>query len=138
MTILPYSVFNFYFVFFKYVDKQKNFICNVYWQIFAGDVTKGEVGTTAIPGKEADFVSNLKVTIDYAKALNAKKIHIMAGKIDDACTANWETYENNLKYAANKLEEENIMGVIEPINQHSVPKYFLSDYEKGNYNLCTK
>ncbi|XP_026332237.1 putative hydroxypyruvate isomerase [Hyposmocoma kahamanoa] len=96
-----------------------------------GDVAKGELGTTAIPGKEQDFVSNLNVTIDYAKALNAKKIHIMAGKIDDISTANWKTYENNLKYAANKLKEENIIGVIEPINQHSVPKYFLSDYGKA-------
>lgn len=95
------------------------------------------MGTTAIPGKEPDFASNLKVTIDYAKALNAKKIHIMAGKIDDMSTANWDTYENNLKYAANKLQEENIIGVIEPINQHSVPNYFLSDYGKGNKNLFT-
>lgn len=95
------------------------------------------MGTTAIPGREPDFVSNLKETIDYAKALNAKKIHIMAGKINDVSTANWETYENNLKYAANKLEDENIMGVIEPINQHSVPKYFLSDYGKGNWILFT-
>lgn len=95
------------------------------------------MGTTAIPGKEPDFVSNINVTIDYAKALNAKKIHIMAGKIDDISTANWKTYENNLKYAANKLKEENIIGVIEPINQHSVPKYFLSDYGKGNANHFT-
>lgn len=93
------------------------------------------MGITAIPGREPDFVSNLKETIDYANALNAKKIHIMAGKVDDMSTANWETYENNLKYAANKLEEESIIGVIEPINQHSVPKYFLSDYRKGNQNL---
>lgn len=107
-------------------------MCNLYWQKFAGDVTKGEVGTTAIPGREPDFVTNLKETIDYAKALNAKKIHIMAGKIDDMATASWEIYEKNLKYAASKLEKESIIGVIEPINQHSVPKYFLSDYGKGN------
>lgn len=96
-----------------------------------GDVTKGELGVTAIPGRENDFKDDLKVTIEYAKALDAKKIHIMAGKLENATTKNWETYENNLRYAADALKKSNLLGVIEPINQHSVPKYFLSDYGKG-------
>ncbi|GBP36180.1 Putative hydroxypyruvate isomerase [Eumeta japonica] len=96
-----------------------------------GDVSKGELGVTAVPGKEEEFKSNFNITIDYAKALNAKKIHIMAGKLDNVTAANWETYESNLNYAAGILERENLLGVIEPINQHSVPKYFLSDYGKA-------
>ncbi|CAH0731877.1 unnamed protein product, partial [Brenthis ino] len=96
-----------------------------------GDVTKGELGVTAVPGKENEFKDNLKTTIDYAKALGARKIHIMAGKLEDVSSKNWETYENNLKYAANILKDENILGVIEPINQHSVPKYFLNDFGKA-------
>lgn len=85
-----------------------------------------------MPGKENEFKDNLKVTIDYAKAVGARKIHIMAGKLEKVSLKNWETYENNLKYAANILKDENIVGVIEPINQHSVPNYFLSDFSKGN------
>lgn len=75
------------------------------------------------------------MTIDYAKAVNARKIHIMAGKLDNVTSQNWETYERNLKYAAGLLNEANILGVIEPINQHSVPKYFLSDYGKGMFSI---
>ncbi|KAL0819004.1 hypothetical protein ABMA28_008289 [Loxostege sticticalis] len=96
-----------------------------------GDVSKGELGVTAVPGKENEFKEKLKMTIDYAKAVNARKIHIMAGKLDNVTSQNWETYERNLKYAAGLLNEANILGVIEPINQHSVPKYFLSDYGKA-------
>ncbi|XP_028176659.1 putative hydroxypyruvate isomerase [Ostrinia furnacalis] len=96
-----------------------------------GDVSKGELGVTAVPGKENEFQEKLKITIDYAKAVNARKIHIMAGKLDNVTPQNWETYENNLKYAAGLLKDANILGVIEPINQHSVPKYFLSDYGKA-------
>ncbi|CAH0402520.1 unnamed protein product [Chilo suppressalis] len=99
--------------------------------LLTGDVTKGELGVTAVPGKENEFQSNLNYTIEFAKAVNAKKIHIMAGKLETVTAKNWETYENNLKYAANKLNEVNILGVIEPINQHSVPNYFLSNYEKA-------
>lgn len=84
-----------------------------------------------MPGKENEFKENLKITIDYAKAVSAQKIHIMAGKIDTVTSANWRTFEDNLKYAADVLKEERLLGVIEPINQHSVPKYFLSDFGKG-------
>uniref|UniRef100_S4PWU6 Putative hydroxypyruvate isomerase n=1 Tax=Pararge aegeria TaxID=116150 RepID=S4PWU6_9NEOP len=96
-----------------------------------GDVTKGELGVTAVPGKENEFKDNLQITISYAKAVGAKKIHIMAGKLENVSPQHWATYENNLKYAADVLKTEGILGVIEPINQHSVPKYFLSDYGKA-------
>lgn len=94
-------------------------------------MTKGEFGVTAVPGKEAEFKKNLQETIDYAKALDCKKIHIMAGKLDTVTAKNWETYESNLKYAADLLKGVNIMGVIEPVNQRSVPKYVMSDFNKG-------
>lgn len=104
-------------------------------KIFTGDLSKGELGVTAVPGKEDQFKADLHETIDYAKALGARKIHIMAGKLDLVTPKNWETYESNLKYAADVLKKDNLVGVIEPINQHSVPKYFLSDYNKGWFSM---
>lgn len=97
----------------------------------SGDVAKGELGVTAVPGKESEFKENFATTVSYAKALNAKKIHIMAGKLENPTSQHWDTYEKNLKYAADVLKNENIVGVIEPINQYSVPNYFLSDFHKG-------
>ncbi|XP_063380979.1 putative hydroxypyruvate isomerase [Cydia fagiglandana] len=111
--------------------KEKAGVEQVLINLKTGDVTKGELGVTAVPGKENEFKDNLKVTIEYAKAVGAKKIHIMAGRLDTVTSENWTTYENNLKYAAELLKDDNILGVIEPINQHSVPKYFLSDYGKA-------
>lgn len=40
-------------------------------------------------------------------------------------------YVENLKKAVVKLEEANMVGVIEPINPHSVPKYYLNDYDRA-------
>lgn len=59
----------------------------------------------------------------------------MAGKLEgNATDCNDSTYENNLRYAANLLEKENILGLIEPINKYSVPNYYMNSYEKGkNY-----
>ncbi|XP_013186263.2 putative hydroxypyruvate isomerase [Amyelois transitella] len=99
--------------------------------IKTGDLSKGELGVTAVPGMESKFKDMLKETIEYALALDAKKVHIMAGKLDNVNLSNWETYENNLKYAAGELARVNLLGVIEPINQHSVPQYFMSDFGKA-------
>ncbi|KAJ0172219.1 hypothetical protein K1T71_012192 [Dendrolimus kikuchii] len=96
-----------------------------------GDTTKGELGVTAVPGKEDEFKENFRTTIDYAKAVQARKVHIMAGKMDTVTPQNWETYENNLKYAVDILRAENLLGLIEPINQYSVPKYFLNNFTKA-------
>lgn len=53
------------------------FRCNLVifstYVMFVGDITKGEFGHAAIPGKEQEFKDALEKTIDYAKALNCKK-----------------------------------------------------------------
>lgn len=54
----------------------------------------------------------------------------MAGKLTDKPRAeHFKTYVNNLKYASKVLEENNIVGVIEPINKYSLPDYFLDNYD---------
>ncbi|KAK4871872.1 hypothetical protein RN001_015996 [Aquatica leii] len=98
---------------------------------YTGDVTKGEVGLAAIPGKEDEFKKSIDLTIEYAKAVGAKKIHIMAGKVENPTQKNDETYECNLRYAVKILEKENIMGIIEPINKYSIPHYYLNSYKKA-------
>lgn len=42
----------------------------------------------------------------------------------------------NLKFAAEQLESTGIIGVIEPINNYSVPGYYLNNYEKGVIRTC--
>lgn len=47
----------------------------VRWIIdFSGDVTVGELGCAAIPGKEKQFRESIRVTVEYAKALGVKKL----------------------------------------------------------------
>lgn len=37
----------------------------------------------------------------------------------------------NLQYASNLLDSTGIIGVIEPINNYSLPGYYMNSYEKG-------
>jgi hydroxypyruvate isomerase len=54
----------------------------------------------------------------------------MSGKLEQSPTdEHRDTFLKNLKYAAKELESEGITGVIEPINNYSVPGYFLNDYK---------
>ena len=55
----------------------------------------------------------------------------MSGTVAKETPQHSEVYLENLKAAAEILEQNDIIGVIEPINNYSVPKYFLNNYTKG-------
>ncbi|KAI8129332.1 putative hydroxypyruvate isomerase [Lucilia cuprina] len=88
------------------------------------------LGSSSIPGSENEFKTHLKETVALAKKLQCKKIHLMAGLVKNCPVEDHlKTYQMNLKYAAGILEQENIVGLIEPINKYSVPSYFMNSYE---------
>lgn len=95
------------------------------------DMSKGEFGYAAIVDKADQFKKSLDVTIDYAKGIGAKKIHVMSGKVDQPTKLNDEIFEANLQYASKLLEKENMIGLIEPINKYSLPDYYMNSYEKA-------
>lgn len=99
--------------------------------VYTGDVTKGELGYAAIPGEEENFKKSIDLTIEYAKALNCSRIHVMSGKVNQANTVNDNVYLNNLSYAAEKFQKENIVGLIEPINNITVPNYYMNSFQQG-------
>ncbi|XP_077498389.1 putative hydroxypyruvate isomerase [Amblyomma americanum] len=97
-----------------------------------GDLTKGELGFAAIPGCESQFLTSLETSIKYAKALDCKKIHILAGITGpERSTAMEETYLTNLKMAAKLLEKEGIVGVIGPMCKEVQPGYFLDSFKQA-------
>uniref|UniRef100_A0A3B5Q235 Putative hydroxypyruvate isomerase n=1 Tax=Xiphophorus maculatus TaxID=8083 RepID=A0A3B5Q235_XIPMA len=97
-----------------------------------GDIKAGDLGLGAVPGRELEFREGLDLTLKYAKALNCKRIHLMAGRIPvDAHRAAVsremeDVFVQNLNYAADVLAKEGITGLIEPINTRITdPRYFL-------------
>ena len=59
------------------------------------------------------------------------RIHIMSGTVEKETPEHLKVLEENLKSAIDILQRNEIVGVIEPINNYSVPKYYLNNYEKG-------
>ncbi|XP_033310594.1 putative hydroxypyruvate isomerase [Bombus bifarius] len=113
-------------------EAQKNaHVEQILINVFTGDVSKGELGFAAIPGEEGNFKKSIDLTIEYAKALNCKRIHIMSGKVNKVTTVNDDVYVKNLLYALQKFEKEGILGLIEPINNITVPNYYMNSFQKG-------
>ncbi|XP_062412662.1 putative hydroxypyruvate isomerase [Sardina pilchardus] len=98
-----------------------------------GDMKGGDLGLGAVPGREQEFRKGLELAVQFAKALDCKRIHLMAGRVPvgaDRSTVAMEmeaTFVQNLKHAADVLSKEGILGLIEPINTRITdPLYFLN------------
>lgn len=55
----------------------------------------------------------------------------MAGIVDTPKPINDTVYESNLRFAVERFQAEGILGIIEPINNYSVPNYYLNSFDKG-------
>lgn len=89
-----------------------------------GDWSAGARGIAAVPGHEGEFDHAIVKALDYANVLGNKLIHVMAGL--DSQDASRTTFIDNLQRAADRVADEGITLVIEPINTRDMPGYFLS------------
>uniref|UniRef100_A0A8C1MQB1 Putative hydroxypyruvate isomerase n=1 Tax=Cyprinus carpio TaxID=7962 RepID=A0A8C1MQB1_CYPCA len=96
------------------------------------NINAGDLGLAAVPGRGQEFRQGLDLAVQYAKALDCRRIHLMVGRVPagaDRCTVAMEmedTFVQNLKHAAGVLSKEGILGLIEPINiRITDPQYFL-------------
>ena len=94
-----------------------------------GDWQNGERGMAALPGRGEEFRSTIKTAIQYALALKAGNIHVMAGLVGTSLATHeaFETYVANLRFAAEACASHGLRVLIEPINTGDVPGYFLGD-----------
>lgn len=100
---------------------------------YPGDMTKGEFGFACLPGQESAFKKSIETSLVYAKALNCRKIHVVAGPLEehDDFETFEETYLKNLEYVAEIFKEAKILGLIEPLCPAVRKTYFLSSFEKA-------
>ncbi len=94
----------------------------------AGDWDAGDRGMACVPGREAEFRSGVGKAIEYAQALGVGQLNCLAGKapagVDDARLR--KTLVANLKFAAAELKKAGLRLLIEPINIHDIPGFWLN------------
>ena len=88
-----------------------------------GDVTKGDNGLSALPGRELEAIDAIDEAIEYATAIGTKKVHVMAGFASGEAAR--QTFISNLRYASTAAKKGGITILIEPLNHVDAPGYFL-------------
>lgn len=88
-----------------------------------GRMAIGEFGLAALPGRSADARAAIQEAITYAHAIDASAIHVMSGKAKGQAAR--ATFTENLRFAVEHAGDRMIL--IEPINSHDVPGYFLDN-----------
>ncbi|MFZ7109682.1 2-oxo-tetronate isomerase [Avibacterium avium] len=98
----------------------------------AGDVTQGEWGVAAIPGREDDARRDIDLALEYALALNCPNVHVMAAVVPEGADreAYKATFIENVRYAAEKFKPHGIKVLLEALSPEVKPNYLLkSQYD---------
>jgi hydroxypyruvate isomerase len=109
-------------------ELQAHALTLVLFNLPPGDWESGERGIACHPDRVQEFRDGVGTAIDYAHATGCGMINCLTGiaPIGAGLYAAYETLVENLRFAAEKLKEEEILLVAEPINTHDIPGYFLN------------
>ena len=88
----------------------------------------GDSGLAALAGREGDARAAILQAIRYAEAIGAGAIHVMAGRAEGA--AAHAAFLDNLAYAREACPA-GITLLIEPLNPHDAPGYFLNSTDQA-------
>ena len=93
-----------------------------------GNWEAGERGIGCLPGREAEFRDGVERAVTYARALDCKLLHCMAGLAPEGADRDElrDTYVRNLRHAAEVCGRAGIRVLIEPINTRDIPGYFVN------------
>lgn len=89
----------------------------------------GDFGLAALPGREAEARDATRAALDYASEIDARHVHVMAGLTSGAEART--TFLDHLCWASEAAQEDGLTILIEPINSHDAPGYFLSDPDEA-------
>jgi hydroxypyruvate isomerase len=111
----------------------------------AGNWAAGDRGIACDPGRVAEFRTGVTLAIDHALRLRCRQVNCLAGVLPHGVSREfaWATLVENLGYAATILAAAGLRLMLEPVNVHDVPGFFISRSaefealrrEVGNPNL---
>ena len=94
-----------------------------------GDVNAGDNGLAALPDRVPEARAAIDQALDYGARINARAVHVMAGIA--AGDAAHRCFAENLRYACDAAKARDITLLIEPLNRHDAPGYFLTTTDQA-------
>ena len=110
-------------------DKLKTLrLTQVLHNLPAGDWDAGDRGNACQPARVGEFQEGVGKAIEYATALGCTRVNCMSGIAPTEVSVDTlrQTYVENLRFAAAKLQAAGIRLLIEPINTYDMPGFYLS------------
>ncbi len=89
-----------------------------------GDVSAGDNGLLALPGREDEARASILDAFDYAQEVSARAVHLMAGNASGSDAR--QAFVRNLEFAVSRVPD-GVTCLIEPLNAFDAPGYFLRD-----------
>ncbi len=93
-----------------------------------GDWDGGERGIACHPDRVDEFRAGVARGIEYAQALGVRQLNCLAGKapagVNDALLR--QTLVDNLRYAAQQLQQAGLRLLVEPINSFDIPGFYVN------------
>ncbi len=98
-----------------------------------GNFSAGENGIACLPDRVGEFQAGVGLAIEYAKALKCPRLNCLAGIPPAEVPADRvrQTLVENLRFAASALEKEGISLLVEALNSHDFPGFYLSCTRDG-------
>ncbi|WP_109091985.1 2-oxo-tetronate isomerase [Aggregatibacter actinomycetemcomitans] len=98
----------------------------------AGDVSKGEWGVSAIPGREEQSHQHIDMALEYALGLGCPNVHIMAAVVPEEADKSeyQQIFIQNIRYASEKFKPHGVNILLEALSPEVKPHYLLkSQYD---------
>ena len=92
-----------------------------------GNVDAGDNGLAALAGRENEARAAIDEALDYAWAIGCGAVHVMAGFAEGPAAR--DVFCANLAYACEAAQDITIL--IEPLNRHDAPGYFLKTTDQA-------
>lgn len=94
-----------------------------------GNVAAGEIGLAALPGRQAQARAAISEAVRYAGIIGAANVHVMAGRAEGGEAE--AAFLENLGFACEIAAPEGITILIEALNRHDAPGYFLRSTDQA-------
>lgn len=107
---------------------QRHALIQVLHNLPAGNWEQGERGIACHPERVGEFQDGVGLAIDYATALGCRQVNCLAGIAPAGVDPErlYQTLVDNLRFAAARLKDAGIRLLIEPINTHDMPGFYLN------------
>ena len=117
---------------------EKNDLKQILFDLPAGDWDSGDRGIAVQPNRVGEFQDSVELAIEYAKALNCKRLTCLAGipDINVNPEISRKTLVENLKFATDSLINTDITLLLEPINSIDIKGFFLNKTIQALNIIC--